>query len=97
MIAHVVTFVFNPETGPDDVAEVTALLDALPGQIEVLQDYRHGPDLGLTAGNGDFAIVATVADEAGLRAYAEHPAHVEVVTLLRAMAASRTAVQIAVA
>jgi hypothetical protein len=94
LIHHIVTFIWNEQTTPADVERVQARLAELPGEVPVLLGYTFGSDIGLTEGNGDFAIVATVAEVAHLAEYASHPRHVEVVADLRAMARTRIAVQI---
>jgi Stress responsive A/B Barrel Domain len=94
LIHHIVTFIWNEQTTPADVERVRARLAELPDQVPVLLGYAFGSDIGLTQGNGDFAIIATVAEVADLPEYANHPSHVEVVGELRAMARTRIAVQI---
>jgi hypothetical protein len=79
-------------------AEVAAILEhlrALPQAIDALVDYLAAPDLRLTEGTGDFAVVATVADAEARARYLEHPRHVLVAARLREMAESRPAVQVA--
>ncbi|MFJ3304231.1 Dabb family protein [Streptomyces sp. NPDC086549] len=96
MIMHVVTFTWKPEVTAEQVADLIAALSRLPAQIPALLQYRYGSDLGLHTGNGDFAVVATVAGEDALRSYLEHPQHQEaVVQYIRPIMAGRTAVQIA--
>ena len=41
--------------------------------------YRAGPNLHLRPNGADFAVLAIVADQAGLDAYLDAPAHVEAV------------------
>jgi Stress responsive A/B Barrel Domain len=94
MIMHVVTFVWAENVTSEEINEVCSALEGLPAKIPALQSYRFGPDAGLRTGNGDFAIVAALTDEAALRAYLDDPAHLEVATRLRAMAERRTAVQV---
>ncbi|WP_390623973.1 Dabb family protein [Fodinicola feengrottensis] len=49
-------------------------------------------------GNADFAVVAVLADEEGVRAYLDHPEHVRVVeTRVKPIVATRSAVQMAIA
>jgi phage terminase large subunit len=91
---HIALFTWHDHVTPDEVAEITVALRALPEQIEALQRYEVGADLGLNPGTADFAVVAQVADEAGLRAYAEHPAHTAVTDRMKDMIAQRTAAQI---
>lgn len=94
MIKHVVTFTWQEGVIDEQVADVVAGLTSLPSQVDALEEYIFGPDLGLTEGTGDFAIIATVADPQALRAYLEHPDHVVAAKGLRALASSRIAVQI---
>ncbi len=96
MIQHIVIFKWREDVSDAEVAAVLEGLRALPGEIDALEGYLVAPDLGLTEGTGDLAIVATVADAEALRSYSDHPRHAAVVARLRAMAASRTAVQVSV-
>ena len=93
MLRHVVTFTWNDRATPAALEEIVAALRALPGQIPELRAYHVGPDVGLDDGNADFAVVADFDDEAGWRAYQRHPAHQAVRDRLRAIVASRAAVQ----
>jgi hypothetical protein len=94
VIKHIVIFKWREDVTDADVSAVLDDLRALPDAIDALEDYLAAPDLGLSEGNGDLAIVATLADAEALRRYVDHPQHVAVVTRLRAMAESRTAVQV---
>jgi hypothetical protein len=96
VILHAVTFRWKEETGPQDVERLLGLLRRLPGRVPAVSTYRFGPDLGLGERNGDFAVVAEVADADALTAYLEHPFHLEIREQIKLMAESRTAVQIAV-
>jgi hypothetical protein len=95
VIKHIVIFKWRADVAEADISAVLEDLRALPGAIDALEDYLVAPDLGLTEGTGDLAIVATVASPQALRSYLDDPRHVEVVTRLRAMAETRTAVQVA--
>jgi Stress responsive A/B Barrel Domain len=94
MILHVAIFRLREDVTEAEVSAVAEELAALKGTISALQNYYVGPDAGLRAGNGDFGVVAQVADEDGLIAYLEDPEHVKVASKLRALAVERTAVQI---
>lgn len=55
-----------------------AMLDGLaklPEVIGVIRRYEFGPDLGLTDGNPDVALVADFDSEDDWRTYQSHPAH----------------------
>lgn len=94
MIKHIVIFKWRDDVSEADVAAVIEDLRALPSTIDALESYLAAPDLRLTEGTSDLAIVAEVASPEALRNYLDHPQHVAVVARLRAMAASRTAVQV---
>lgn len=96
MIKHLVTFIWADDVSQADIAAIAEELSRLPSGIEAIEDYTFGPDLELTAGTGDFAIIATVTDADALAAYLGHPLHVPVAARLRGMARSRIAVQIQV-
>lgn len=94
MITHVVTFRWREGVGPKDVSALCADLDAFRARVPAILSYRYGADLKLRAGNGDFAIIATVADAEHLASYLDHPAHHELIAKrLGAMVETRLAVQ----
>jgi hypothetical protein len=95
VIKHIVIFKWREAVTEADVSAVLEDLHALPDAIDALEDYLAAPDLRLTEGTGDLAIIATVASPEALRTYLDHPQHVEVAARLRAMAESRAAVQVA--
>ncbi len=72
---HVVMFRFDDHVGDDVIAAIGAALDALPGAIDTILDYRHGRDLGLAPTTFDYAIVARFADVDGFTTYRDHPEH----------------------
>ena len=75
MLRHVVLLTWLEGTTPEQVAAVTAALDTLPGQIDTIKAYAHGPDLGLAEPRWDYAIVGDFDAAGGWRTYDEHPAH----------------------
>jgi hypothetical protein len=81
----------------DEAADVDGLLDALrslPAQVPELRSYVVGRDAGLAEGNATVAVVADVDDEAGWRAYTDHPAHRRIIAeRIRPHLVARTAVQ----
>ena len=94
MLRHVVCLTWNEHATPAAVDAAARALTSLPAQIPDLRAIHVGPDVGLAAGNADFAIVADFDDADGWRRYQEHPAHQAVlVEQLRPMIAARTAAQ----
>ncbi|QVQ54360.1 Dabb family protein [Spiractinospora alimapuensis] len=95
-LRHTVLFRWTPEVTENQIAELTSRLEKLPELIDVLRAYSYGPDLGISSGNFDFAIVAETASVEDFVTYRDHPEHQAVVTILRTMAADRAAVQFSV-
>ncbi|HYM50362.1 MAG TPA: Dabb family protein [Candidatus Limnocylindrales bacterium] len=94
MLRHVALFRWKPEVTAEDVSRIEEGLRSLPAAIPCIRSYRFGRDLGLQEGNADFGVVADFVDEEGLRTYAEHPAHLAVLTeRIRPHIARREAIQ----
>ena len=79
MICHVVLMTF---TNPDDAPEAQRRLHAMVGQVPSLLTLQVGLDIGHGPASAHLFLQTTYADLAGLRAYAEHPAHVDLLTWL---------------
>jgi stress responsive alpha/beta barrel protein len=75
MIRHVVVFEFDPGLPAGQVGRITAALDELARRLPMLREYHYGPDLGLPAGNGDYAITALVDDQAAFESYLDDAEH----------------------
>jgi Stress responsive A/B Barrel Domain len=94
MIRHVVVIAWLDEASAEQKAQASAGLATLPPLMKGLLSYSFGPDVGISQGTADFAIVADFADAESYVAYRDHPAHVEVVkTVIAPIARNRTAVQ----
>jgi Stress responsive A/B Barrel Domain len=70
---HVVTFKWK-EDDFDDGPVADALTSLVP-QLEGVQTYICGPDIGLTPDSYDFAVVGTFDDRGHFTTYREHPEH----------------------
>ncbi len=79
MLHHMVMFRFKPGTTQDQIGAITDGLASLPGQIEVLDDYRFGPDAGITEGSWDYGVSAKFVNESEYAVYATDPAHTEII------------------
>jgi hypothetical protein len=79
MIAHIVTFTWREGVTPEDTAGLADKLSSMAAGIPEVLFYRAGPNLHLRPKGADFAVLAVVADKAGLDAYLDAPAHVEAV------------------
>ena len=81
MIKHVILWQLKDELTTEEKSAVTAGikegLEALIGRIPGLLEIRV-QSKGLPSSNADLMLDSTFESEAALKAYATHPAHVEV-------------------
>ena len=80
MISHLVLFKFKARVARDDerVERVVAAMAGLPLRIAQIRGWEHGFNLTADAQAWDYGLRAVFDDEADLRAYFEHPAHLPV-------------------
>ena len=94
MLRHVVMFRWADDVDPQHAAAVSAGLDSLPPQIDVIRSFRHGVDAGAVAGNYDYVLVAEFESVDDFLTYRNHPVHQEfVAALIATQAKDRAAVQ----
>ncbi len=79
MFRHVVMFSWTDDVDEAHITAVSAALDTLPGKIDVLREYRHGPDVGISDGNFDYVLVADLDNADDFATYRDHPEHVAVI------------------
>ena len=91
MVKHVILWKLKEEHNTEEIkAGIKAGIEGLAGQIPGLVDI-HVYYGGLPSSNADVMLDSTFTDEAALKAYAVHPAHVAVVdTLVRPFTAARS-------
>lgn len=87
MLTHVVLFRFKPETTAEQAAQLEAGLRALPGVINDIREFRVGRDVVRSERSFDLALVSAFDDLAAMQRYQVHPAHQEVVALVKALCA----------
>ena len=94
MFRHVVLIAWKPDATEAQKGAVADELGKLPGVIDVIRDYRFGPDAGINPASCDFALVADFDDADGYLVYRDHPAHRKVVEdYLNPIVASRASAQ----
>lgn len=94
MIRHIALLTFAPGTGQEEIGRIESALAGLPDRLPGLRRYAYGRDLGIDAGNADFAVVADLDDEAAYAEYRDDPEHRRIITeMIRPVLAGRTAVQ----
>lgn len=95
MILHTAMFSFHDEVDDDDVRGLTTALLEMAARVDSVLEYRCGPNARVFDSDVDYVVMATVADEPGLRDYLGHPAHDAVVEQwLGRMVAERHAAQL---
>lgn len=94
MVKHVILWTLKEQDSAEKVQEIKAGikagLEGLKGQIPGLVDIKVNVN-PLESSNCDVMLDSTFEDEASLKGYSVHPAHVEVAnTKVRPFTASRT-------
>ena len=75
MVTHIVIFTWIADATEAQVAVFEQALTQFTIELGDMVAMRHGRDLKIREGNGDYALVATFPDKAGWDAYQAHPAH----------------------
>ncbi len=89
MLTHVVSFTFVDAA---DRLEARSRLDALPARIEAIRSLTTGLDVLGDPGAAHLVLITTHDDDAGLRAYQQHPVHAEFGAWLAPRLAGKTVV-----
>ena len=83
MLVHIVMFQFKEEDKEANLARVKVMLEALPSSIESLKRMEVGIDMSKSERSFDLVLTSVFEDQAGLSAYAIHPTHLEVVSVIK--------------
>ncbi|MFA5214862.1 Dabb family protein [Sulfuricurvum sp.] len=83
MLVHIVMFQFKEENKAENIARVKAMLEALPAQIDTLKSMEVGIDISRSERSFDLSLISVFDDQAGLDVYVPHPAHQEVVSIIK--------------
>ena len=92
MLTHVVLFKFKAETTAVQAAQLEAGLRGLPAAIDDIREFRVGRDVVRSERSYDLALVSAFDDLAAMQRYQVHPAHLEVVALVKTLCAGVVAV-----
>ena len=95
MVKHIILWTLNPELSDEQKEEVKkgikAGLESLKGVVPGLSDVKVNVDGRLASSNCDVMLDCTLESEEALKAYAVHPAHVEIAnTKVRPYTVQRT-------
>ena len=83
MIVHIVMFKFKDENKNENLELVKARLLELTDKIDSLNSMEVGIDFNGSERAFDLALYSTFDSKEGLKEYAVHPAHLEVVDLIK--------------
>ncbi len=75
MLTHVVIFNWTAGTAAEKIERLGKALDRMALSVAGLSAMKHGPDLGVREGNGDYALVASFPDREAWAAYQADPTH----------------------
>lgn len=92
MLTHVVLFKFKAETSPEQVARLIDGLGGLPAQIAEIREFRVGRDVVRSERSHDLGLVSSFDDLAAMQRYQIHPAHQQVVALVKELCSGVVAV-----
>lgn len=85
VLRHIVLYQFKPEVTTAQVQEVIDTFAALPKKIDTIIGFEHGLNSS-QEGKSDgltHAFQVTFRNEAGLKTYLEHPAHLDYVKVVK--------------
>ena len=83
MIVHIVMFDFKEEQKQEHIARTKEMLEALVAKIEPLLSMEVGVDFNGSERAMDLSLISTFETKEGLKEYATHPAHLEVVAFIK--------------
>ncbi len=83
MVVHIVMFKFKDENKDENLLVVKSRLEELSSKIPMLGKIEVGIDFNQSERAFDLSLYSTFATKDDLKAYAIHPAHLEVVDLIK--------------
>ena len=83
MVVHIVMLKFKEEGKEENLVKIKSLLEALPSKIEPLLSMEVGLDFMQSERSFDLVLTTTFNDKKGLSTYATHPAHLDVVNVIK--------------
>jgi len=83
MIVHIVMFEFKEKNKAENIARVKQMLEALVDKIEPLLGMEVGVNFSSSERALDMVLTSTFETEEGLMTYGTHPAHLEVLAVIK--------------
>lgn len=85
MIVHIVMFKFKNENKEENIQKVEKELLALEEKIDELKSIEVGIDFNQSERAFDLSLYSTFDSKEDLKSYAVHPAHLQVVELIKSV------------
>ncbi len=85
MIVHIVMFTFKDENRAQNIEKTKEMLVALVEKIDPLKSMEVGIDFNGSDRAMDLSLISMFDTKEGLKEYAVHPAHLEVVAFIKAV------------
>jgi len=92
MLTHIVLFRFKPETSAEQAGQLEAGLKGLPTVIDEIREFRVGRDIIRSERSYDLGLISAFDDLAAMQSYQVHPAHQQVVAMVKTLCSSVVAV-----
>ncbi len=86
MVKHIVMLDFKDENKQANLEKVKSMLEALVESVPTLQSMEVGINFSAEERAMDLSLYSSFEDQAGLEAYATHPAHLEVIKFIKTVA-----------
>ena len=86
MVKHIVMLDFKDENKQANLEKVKSMLEALVESVPTLQSMEVGINFSVEERAMDLSLYSSFEDQAGLEAYATHPAHLEVIKFIKTVA-----------
>ncbi len=86
MVKHIVMIDFKEENKKENMQKVKTMLEALVEAVPTLKSMEVGINFSEESRAMDLSLYTTFDDQAGLEAYAIHPAHLEVIKFIKTVA-----------
>ena len=85
MIVHIVMFKFKEQEKENNILKVEKALHSLVKKIDELKSIEVGVDFNQSERAFDLSLYSTFETKEDLKTYAVHPAHIEVVELIKSV------------
>ena len=86
MLKHIVMFTFKDENKKENLIKTKKMLEALLDTVPTLKSMEVGINISQEERAMDLSLYSEFENEEGLKLYANHPKHLEVVKFIKSVA-----------